>query len=56
MVSTDYEENTYSINAEIFPGMVTYLRFVGNQGFYLRPPSTPASGFIPPDQSQPPSP
>ncbi len=52
LITTEYDENSYSIYAEILPGMVTYLRFVGNQGFYLRPPSTPPSGFIPPDQSQ----
>lgn len=55
LVTTNYEENTYSIQVQIHPGMVTYVRFVGMQGFYNRPPPTPSSGFIPPDQSQPPT-
>lgn len=49
LVSTDYDENTYSIEINIFPGMVTFLRFVGKLGFYNRPPASPGSGFIPPE-------
>lgn len=56
LISTDYEDSTYSIEIKILPGMVTYVRFAGNQGFYNRPPATPATGFIPPDLTHFPTP
>ena len=56
MVSTEFEGNTYRGDVKILPGMVSFIRFVGKLGFNLRPPSTPPSGFIPPDETDPPNP
>lgn len=56
LVWTEYEGSTYSIQVSIQPGLVTYLRFVGNLGFNKRPPTNPSAEFIPPDQLQLPIP
>jgi murein DD-endopeptidase MepM/ murein hydrolase activator NlpD len=55
-VFIEYEEVLNKYNIEVLPGMVTFFRYVGSEGFELELPPTPDPGFIPPDFTPSPSP
>lgn len=42
-----YGEKTQQTWVEIFPGQVTYIKFIGGQGFFSDPPPAPTLEFLP---------
>jgi hypothetical protein len=49
----EYLGTTYNLNLEINPGVVTYFRFKGRNGFFTDLPPAPGSDFDPETDIQP---
>jgi hypothetical protein len=53
---SDYEGKIFEQDLIVNPGMVSYFRFYGEEGFSLEPPEPPEAGFYPPDEGVYPDP